>query len=102
MRDRSGLSGRRLGSQKLGTACGAASGAGFAIFCACAPPLARAQDSRTPTDNPIIATSARSFRSNLAFGAVLGCIAGGFLYKLTGLLTLPAGTPKSFWEEILS
>jgi hypothetical protein len=48
-------------------------------------PLAKAQDSRTPTDNPTIARSARTFRNNLAFGAVLDCIAGGFVRKSTAL-----------------
>ena len=59
----SGRSGRRRGSQKPGTACGAASTAGRGWVCACAaaPPTAINADA---IDNP--ASQARMVRCSLA------------------------------------
>src|ERR1700750_11630 len=57
MRDRSGRSGRRLGSQKPGTACGAASTGAFGTAWACAAP-----DARIASETVAIAPASRRLR----------------------------------------
>src|ERR1700676_4260473 len=86
MRDRSGRSGRRRGSQKPGTACGPDG----LTPCARATPAGNDRTSHAPISTPAMNKVARFSFSNpsLTAGTIVGCIADGF--RVDGLIDHPA------------
>src|SRR6202035_4071989 len=85
-RDTSGRSGRRRGSQKPGTAWGAASVPGFAMLCADAEP------GSATASNADSARMARRPRDDRACEdkAIRDCIENGLLAEVDGLIDHPA------------
>src|SRR3569623_1661965 len=95
MRDRSGRSGRRRGSQKPGTACGAAATADFTAGCAAAS-VAGEPTIRFPSEITHIArTSQRGSSSDLSLLEITICDCIG-KHPRGGLIDHPAAEASAF------
>src|SRR5215210_6705016 len=100
MRERSGRSGRRLGSQKPGTACGAACGPGLITLWACASP--DPSITASGIQKPDNLKKAQTLGNDVASETGIFCnrIAGVF-WEINGLIDHPADNASFvIWRDM--